>query len=1007
MLEFGVLGYLRVQADDLDIDIPGERRTAVLVRLLMAGGHPLSTAQLAEDAWDGSPPKAAVATLQSHVSFLRKTIPSLAIRYVSGGYVLDRNDATLDSALFEEDVADAQAHRSNLERTEALLRRALGRWRGPALADVAGASWALGETARLEQLRIGALESWLHALVETGRSAEAVAEAEAAVEAAPFSDGLWSLLMMALYRSGRQGEALRAYQKVRDFLAESGLEPSAKLTALEEAIARDDPELSPMATTGPALLITGDRELDGMGEPESSRQSSDLPEIKTNLPSEISSFVGREAELSQVGDLLSIARLVTITGAGGLGKTRLALQTAAELRPQFEGGAWFIDLAPLSDPSHVPSAVSRALRVREEPDSPIVDTLVGALRTRKALLIFDNCEHVVESTAQLVEALIRACPELHVLASSRERLDVRGERIFRIPPLTLPEPSGGDSIGNSEAVLLFVQRASENSMGFELTSGNAEVVASICGQLDGLPLAIELAAARLRTFSVFDIETRLSDRFGLLTGGSRTAAARQRTLSATVQWSYDLLNEEERWMLGRLSVFRGGWDVETAESLCAAPPDIPALDVIDVLSSLVDKSLIYTEGTSNEGIRYRVLETIREYAAARLAAESPSEVEATGVAHARTFLTMVQAAAPHLSGRNQSEWLARLELEHENLRAALAFCQRRDAMSDESIELATGLRPFWEMKGYYQEAGAFLEDALQGECLREPSLSRARVLVASGSLNRSQPDVAKARLDEARTLALEFGDAQLLGEALCELAWIEFNADNSDNAIALATDGLAAAEKSADLNLIGFALAIRGSLMFPMDQSAGRADFGQAIERFTATDNSERVSSTLCRWAIHELEQGDRQAAKRHLDTVLEISSRLGNDGLLPFVWAALGHCAMLDGDPPLARTRFEQCLTNALRVDDRRVIAYAVFGLAYSAAGTGHRDAAKLYGIADRLLEEYGEKLEPSEERQRAEDRALLVNSLGETPFEQAHREGSLLKPGEAIAFVRQHAQA
>ncbi len=886
---------------------------------------------------------------------------------------------------------------------------ALGRWRGSALADVAGYSWALGETARLERLRIGALESWLIALIDLGRSTQAVAEAEAAVEADPYSDGLWATLMKALHRSGRQTEALRAYQRLRELLDESGLEPSGKLSALEEAIARDDPELSaPLPSLRPVLG-------DVPSGAEHAPSGSTPPENRSNLPIEISSFVGREVELAELAALLSASRLVAITGAGGLGKTRLAVQVATELASDFDQSV-FVDLAPLSDQEHVIDAVAQVFGVREEPGRPLVDTLLDALRTRKALIVLDNCEHVVESSAQLAEAVIRSCPDVHFLASSRERLNVRGERVFQITPLSLPNLDGhilaGSSISSamrrSEAVQLFVERARENRLDFELTDENARNVASICCQLDGMPLAIELAAARLRSFSVSDIDKRLRDRFALLTTGPRTASVRQRTLAAAVQWSYDLLNPDEQWVLRRLSVFRGGWALEAAESLCAAltksHPEPSRIDVVDALSSLVDKSLVYTEMAGSAAIRYRALETIRDYAAVQLDAEGDAEVEAVQGAHVSTFLALVMAASDQLAGREQSRWLAQLELEHENLRAAVGFCLQNDLMHEYAVLLVIGLRPFWAMKGYYQEATSALDAALELDCLKKPSPSRAKVLVASGQLNRADRELAKVRLAEARMLAWDLSDRQLLADALCEMAWIEFNADNTAAGIALATEGLAAAEESDDLDLRGFALSLRGSLVFPTDQEAGRADFKAAIEQFTATGNSERVCSALCRLAIHELEQGDREAAKEHLDTVFKMSARLGNDGILPFVWAALGHCAMLDAEPELARQRFHECLKNALRVDDSRVVAYACFGLAYAATAETHGDAAKLYGAADRLLEEYDEKLEPSETEQRSSDRMALLELLGEARFDQEYDAGYSLTPIEATTFVCQY---
>ena len=541
-----------------------------------------------------------------------------------------------------------------------------------------------------------------------------------------------------------------------------------------------------------------------------------------------------------------------------------------------------------------------------------------------------------------MEAVIRSCPEIHVLASSRERLDVIGERIFRIPPLSLPAPGANGTLATSEAVQLFLERARESSIDFAFTSKNAEVIASICRQLDGMPLALELAAARPRSFSVLDIETRLRDRFRLLTRGSRTAAARQRTLAATVQWSYDLLDEPERWVLRRLSVFRGGWELETAESLCAMAIANQRLevDIIDILSSLVDKSLIYTETTPHESIRYRILETIRGYAAERLEAMGENEVEAVRTAHAQAMLGVVGTAAPHLLGPNQSK------LARSSRARAREPAPRRPRSPWSTIRSPTRL------SGWPTVCAAVLghegllprghNSARVHPRQRSAQEGEPRTSKSAGGIGCAEPLRAQGRVDTprrrpllgpetrrhtgARRRSLRDGLDRIRTQATQRpgSAW-RLMASPPPRRLRISTQGLRPRAPSL------------ASSDVPTRRHAGVLTSSGRSSAVTAVENVDRVSSTWCRLAIDELELGDQQAAKAHLDRVLEMSAQIGNDGLLPFVWAALGLCAMLDADPILARTRFGECLANAMRIDDRRVIAYAAFGLAYCAAVGGH----------------------------------------------------------------------
>jgi len=426
---------------------------------------------------------------------------------------------------------------------------------------------------------------------------------------------------------------------------------------------------------------------DGRASELSPLGSLDDPKLGNNLPGQLTSFIGRSRELDEISALLRRGRLVSLTGAGGSGKTRLSLEVAADLLHRSGGGVWFIELAALSDPDLVTASVASALQVREQPGRPLSETLLDSIGDRSLLVVLDNCEHLVDSCAKLADAVLHACPGVHILATSRQPLGIAGEQVYRVPPLSLPTDEADAS--SSEAVALFVDRAREHRREFALDDANARSVVSICRRLDGIPLAIELATARLRSMDVQEIEVRLDRRFRLLTRGSRTAVARHQTLSSLISWSYELLDEKESAVFCRLSVFAGGWDLGAAESVCAAN-HTETWEVDDVLASLIDKSLVQTETTSL-GLRYRLLESIRQYAAEQLGSRGEPELVSARTCHAEFYVALAEEAAPHLRGAKQAEWLARLETEHDNLRVTMSHLLESPGTRQESLRLGVAL----------------------------------------------------------------------------------------------------------------------------------------------------------------------------------------------------------------------------------------------------------------------------------------------------------------------------
>ena len=502
-----------------------------------------------------------------------------------------------------------------------------------------------------------------------------------------------------------------------------------------------------------------------------------------NLPSELSSFVGREKELAEVKRLLKDTRLLTLTGSGGCGKTRLAVVAAGELAEGFEDGVWLVELAPLVDPSLVPQAVTSVLGAREQPGRSLTETLSDYLGTRKVLLVLDNCEHLIEACADLAEALLRSCPELRVLTTSREALGIVGEVAWPVPSLSLPDLRrlpDVESLPRYESARLFVERAVAVKPSFGLTEQNAASVAQVCYRLDGIPLALELAAARARVLSVEQISERLDDSFGLLVAGGRTAMPRQRTLQATMDWSHELLSEEERTLFRRSSVFSGGFSLEAAESVCAGE-EIERYEVLELLSHLVDKSLVVARERDGEA-RYRLLEMMRQYGREKL--EESGEARQVRERHAGYYLALAEEAEPELKGAGQVAWLERFEREHDNLRAAISWSLERSNLRDVA-RLGWALWLFWWIRGHFAEGRRLMEQALSVEGSAMPASARAQALFVAGTMACGQGDHRSADLllEESADLFRELGDGRGVAYALGSAAVVAITEERYEQGI--------------------------------------------------------------------------------------------------------------------------------------------------------------------------------------------------------------------------------
>ncbi|MFJ7590866.1 ATP-binding protein [Streptomyces sp. NPDC097617] len=672
----------------------GARLRALLAALALRAGGPASVSQLVDDVWGDEPPQDAPAALQALVARLRRALGGRDAVHSAptGGYLLAAAREDIDLYRFNRlAVQGGQELATDPEAAARTLRTALALWRGPALTDLPEPARA-AHAAVAEARRSGAVRQRIEADLRSGATAPAtlLPEIETLIQESPYDETLRVQQLRALRAAGRPADALAAYERTRRVLADGlGTDPGPELAALHaELLQPQAPPPQPEPAVRPVRSVQPQP-----AAPSEQPRPSGAP--RGNLRPRLTSFVGREPELAALHADLSRLRLVTLTGPGGSGKTRLA-EHAAAAHPE---AGWIVELARLDHPGAVPGAVLSALGLREsslvarESPAPAADPttrLVEHCAHRSLLLVLDNCEHVIGAAAELAERLLTHCPGVRILATSREPLGVPGERVRPVEPLP-PDP----------AHRLFADRGAAARPGFS-PADDPTAVAEICARLDGLPLAIELAAARLRLLTPRQIADRLDDRFRLLTSGSRTVLPRQQTLRAVVDWSWDLLDESERTVLRRLSVFAGGCDLAAAEAVCAEPSDPTRYDAADVLGSLVDKSLVLAEPDEDHGMRYRMLETIHEYAAERAAAH-PADARATARRHAAHYLAFAEEAEPLIRSAAQLPWIRRVETELDNLRAALHTTSVQDVDIEAAQRLVFALGWFWWLRNYRAE----------------------------------------------------------------------------------------------------------------------------------------------------------------------------------------------------------------------------------------------------------------------------------------------------------------
>jgi predicted ATPase/Tfp pilus assembly protein PilF len=729
-------------------------------------------------------------------------------------------------------------------------------------------------------------------------------------------------------------------------------------------------------------------------------------------------LIGRVRELEAVKHALAASRLVTLTGIGGVGKTRLAIRVAEEVADDFPEGVRFVDLSPVADPALVAKTAAGLLGVAEQAGRPLTETVADHLREHHLLLILDNCEHLPEECARFAAALLQQCPGVRILATSRQRLGIAGETVRRVPPLTLPdrkhlsedEKNAATALLDFEAVRLFVDRAQRVQPNLDRNAPTLRAIADICARLDGIPLALELAAARMSALGPEQIAARLARRLRLLSSGGagdRTAPARQRTLRGALDWSYDLLSSEERILLGRLSVFAGGWALEAAEAVCAGN-GLEEWEVLDCLTALADHSLIVVESENGQA-RYRLLETMREYGQERLLDRDGDEAAWVRAKHREYFLHLARESVPHLDASDQAEWLDRLEREHDNLRAALDGCleEGTDEAVQTGLRLAGELRQFWAHRGNAGEGRRRLATLLS-RAGPEPTPERGRALEGAGGLAYRQGDYAAARalLEEALAVHRQRGDRDA---------------------------------EAVPLSLLGNVAQSQG------DYPAARELLGQALPLHRAAGNRAREAAALSSMGNAAAKQGDLAEAQTLFEEALTISREVGNPAMEGSILNSLGMLAAYQKDLAHARTRFEQSLARNREVGDpvqvvvnlinlaniandlgdpagaeeyfrqalvmnrdlgesrnQRLVALLLEGMAAARARSQPERAARLLGAADAQLEAIGVRRTAAAD-QESYDRVLtdLRAALGDERFSSCWNEGQAMRIDQAVAYA------
>lgn len=948
-MRFGVLGPLMVWDDEgVAVRVPEAKVRALLADLLAHDGGPVSADRLIHDLWGERPPGRPAGALQAKISQLRRVLGRDRVVHEPSGYRLRLDDADeVDAARFRALVERAQGVMAPRERT-VLLTGALGLWRGPAYADFADLEFVHAAAQGLGEQRLSVLEEQAEARLAAGDHVLLAGELADLVARHPLRERLRALQIRALYATGRQTEALTAYEDLRARLvADLGVDPSPELTALHQAVLRQDPALT--VTPRPADRPGAPTQPHPTGVP--AKTDPPVAAAPSGLPAFLTPLIGRREALDRLSGLLGAARLVTLTGPGGVGKTRLAVAAAEVLRDgrcatEPPDGTWFVEFSGVrgGNAAGLAQVVATALGISDHAPSAVpvsgtgvqapAEHLAAVLCDRRALLVLDNCEHVIAAAAELTALLLRTAPGLRVLATSQEPLGLPGEEVFPVEPLP-----------TADAVRLFTQRAAAAAPGFSLSPGTCDAddraaVTEICRRLDGIPLALELAATRVRALGVRGLAVRLGDRFQLLASGRRGVPERQQTLRAMIDWSWELLSAPERIVLRRLAAFSDGCDLPAAEAVCAGDgvtrPEVP-----DLVTRLVDRSLVIVVA-GPAGPRFRLLESVAVYATERL--HEMEDHTAVRDRHLRHYLELAERAEPELRGPGQQSWLARLDAESGNLRTALDEAVRRAAAGApaQAVRLATALAWWWLLRGRLTQARDSLRTVLDTAPATAADSEHARLalLHAAFALLTGEHDTAAALPDGAALT-----DPVCRARALWLCAYGLFSAGEAARSGELNDRALAVSTTAGDRWGIAAALGLRAALALIRGDLAGLGRDGlRSAALFREIGDRWGELQTVSSLSVLAEIKGDYEEAADRQQEGLLIARELGLAAEVSARLSGLGRLALLAHDWHRARELHEQARRSATEQGYRYGEIHAEMGLALGARRSGDLDAAEAH---------------------------------------------------------------
>jgi len=986
-VRINLLGGFQVSVDSRTIEESAWRlrKAASLVKLLaLSPGHSLHREQIMYLLWPNLGRRAASNNLRVVIHAARRALgpnPNAASHYLAlqGERIAlcPGEQFWVDVEAFEE--AAATAHRS---RELAAYRAALDLYAGELLPEDRYEEWAEEHRRQLQETYLSLLLGLARLREERGEYDLAAGALRSVVAQESANEESHASLMRLYALLGRRGEALAQYGRLREVLFEKlGAEPSSATRRLRDEIATGRLPPTHLAATPP-------------------EEPSDPS--KHNLPAPRTSFVGREREMLEVKRALAMTRLLTLTGSGGSGKTRLALEVARDLVGTYPDGVWVVELAPLSEGTLVPQVAAEALGVQEQPDSPLLESLLDDLGAKETLLILDNCEHLIDPAARLTDTLLDSCPRLRVLATSREPLGVTGELGWLVPSLAVPDAQQFltiEELKGFESARLFADRASNRHAGFELTSENATAVAQVCAKLDGIPLAIELAAATIGMLSAEQISERLGHSLKLLTGGDRTADHRHQTLRAALDWSYELLSEPEQVLFRRVGAFAGGFTLEAAESV-GAGGGIEEEDILDLLSKLVEKSLVVAEEDWETGARHRLLEPVRQYAREKLRVSW--EAEAVRRRHNEFFLALAEEAELELSGPRQAEWLDRLETEHDNLRAALSWALEREI--DLGPQMAGALCRFWHTRGYLSEGRRYLEEAVARSDV-VPATVRAKALDGLGWIAEPQGDYERARVayEESLELYRSSNDKSGVANTLGDLGSLALDRGDYEQATSLLEESVtlhrdlgSKEEVVGVLNGLGVLASAKG------DREQSISLFSEALALSRGAGNVGRNAVSLGNLGITMLVHGDTKQATVLLEESLGLLQDVGDSSniAIGLMYSALA--ALIRGDHERVKALSEESMKLLQKAEDKQHIADCLEIMAGGAGAQGRAQrAARLWGVAEALREDIGVPLQPEDRKLLDPYLATARFSLGEVAWRATLAEGRAMMLEQAIEYA------